>query len=79
MGNTQLSPVGAAIVQAFESCLKPVMIGGRTVYQAYLCPAGVKTIGWGHTNDHGTQFSITTTWSREQCDREFLTLSLIHI
>ncbi len=70
--STQITVTGAAIVKAFESCLKPVEVNGETVYQAYLCPAGVQTIGWGHTNDHGTKFNITTRWTRDQCDREFV-------
>src|SRR5262245_3736259 len=47
-----LSDKGAALVKAFESCLRRVPGG----FQAYLDPIGVLTIGWGHTNDHGRGF-----------------------
>ena len=37
--------------------------------KAYLCPAGVWTVGWGST---GTGIGPNTVWSREQADRRFL-------
>lgn len=63
-----LSNAGANLVKAFEGCLKPIG-GGRFV--PYICPAGVLTIGWGHTNDHGRQFNRNSVWTQAECDAEF--------
>ena len=41
-------------------------------YKAYKCPAGVATIGWGHTNHHGRKFDMTSIWTIEECDEAFL-------
>ena len=59
---------GAALIKAFESCLKPVADG----FQAYIDPVGVLTIGWGHTNDNGRQFDSASVWTQDDCDAEFL-------
>jgi lysozyme len=65
----KLSPAGANLIKAFESCLRPVG-GGR--YTAYKDPVGVLTIGWGHTNHHGRQFRYGDVWTQKECDDEFL-------
>jgi len=39
---------GVALIKEFEGCHEKVV---RGLYQAYLCPAGVWTIGWGTTRD----------------------------
>jgi lysozyme len=63
----KLTQAGANLIHHFEGCLKKE--GDK--YKAYTCPAGVLTIGHGHTNHHGRQFNATTRWSREECDRAF--------
>lgn len=60
-----ISSTGLAIVQAFEGCLKPV---GKGWFKPYICPAGVLTIGWGHTNHHGRKFDPSSVWSQKECD-----------
>jgi len=62
-----LSQEGANLVKAFESCLKRE--GAK--YRPYYCPAGVLTIGWGHTNHHGRSFTTADRWTREECDAAF--------
>jgi lysozyme len=62
-----LSPEGAQLVKRFESCLRPA----GDVFVPYICPAGVLTIGWGHTNDHGRRFDRNTRWTQEECDAAF--------
>jgi lysozyme len=62
-----MSQAGLAIVRAFEGCLKPIG-GGK--FKPYICPAGVLTIGWGHTNHHGRKFSATDVWTQKECDDE---------
>lgn len=64
-----LSVAGANLVKAFEGCLQPI---GRGLYKPYVCPAGVLTIGWGHTNDNGRQFDRSSVWTQAECDAEFL-------
>jgi len=64
-----LSPKGAALIKSFEGCLKP---DGHGNFVAYYCPAGVLTIGWGHTNDNGRQFNTSSVWSQQDCDTAFL-------
>lgn len=64
-----LSHDGIALVQEFEGCLKR-MPDGR--FKAYTCPAGVLTIGWGTTNEHGHHFTPDTVWTRTQCDAAFV-------
>jgi len=66
-----LSQEGANLVKAFESCLKrdPARPG---YFMPYYCPAGVLTIGWGHTNHHGRTFDTSTRWTQAECDAEFV-------
>jgi len=66
-----LSKQGAALVQAFENCLQPVSGITPKRFRAYRCPAGVLTIGWGHTNDHGRRFDEGTVWTQADCDFAF--------
>lgn len=66
----RLSERGAALIKSFESCERRV--AGRTGwFRAYRCPAGVLTIGWGHTNARGRPFGEGATWSRAECDAAF--------
>lgn len=67
-GGMTISQNGAALIKSFESCLQPAPGG----YKAYYDPVHVLTIGWGHTNDNGTQFDVNTVWTQAQCDAEFL-------
>jgi lysozyme len=64
----ELGPKGAALVKAFESCMR-VVPGG---FQAYFDPVQVLTIGWGHTNHNGRQFDTSSVWTQQECDDEFL-------
>ena len=63
----KLSEAGGRLIQHFEGCLEKH--GDR--YHAYKCPAGVLTIGWGHTNHHGRKFDATTRWTMEHCNQAF--------
>jgi lysozyme len=65
----KLTAAGANLIKHFEGCLKKV---GPDRYTAYKCPAGVATIGWGHTNHHGRKFSMGDIWSQAEVDAEFL-------
>src|SRR5947209_284709 len=65
-GAKTLSDKGAALVKAFESCLRAVPGG----FQAYPDPIGVLTIGWGHTNHHGRNFESRAVWTQAECDAE---------
>lgn len=65
----KISNNGLAIVQAFEGCLKSVG-GGK--FKPYVCPAGVLTIGWGHTNHHGRQFKAGDIWTQAECDAQLV-------
>jgi lysozyme len=71
MPNEQLSlsPPGANLVKHFESCMKNC---GPDRYAAYKCPAGVWTIGWGTTTEHGHKIKSGLVWSGAQCDDAFL-------
>ncbi len=64
-----LSPAGANLVKHFESCMKKC---GPDRFAAYKCPAGVWTIGWGTTTEHGHKISDGMVWSQAQCDAAFL-------
>jgi lysozyme len=64
----KLTAAGANLIKHFESCLKKV---GPHHFTTYKCPAGVSTIGWGHTNHHGRKFSSGDVWSQVECDAEF--------
>jgi len=63
----KLTKAGANMIHHFEGCLKKE--GDK--YKAYKCPAGVLTIGHGHTNHHGRKFDATSRWTREECDAAF--------
>jgi lysozyme len=63
----RLSPKGAALVKAFESCLQPASGG----FRPYSDPVHVLTIGWGHTNHNGRQFDASAVWTQAECDSEF--------
>jgi lysozyme len=66
----ELSPAGANLIKHFEGLKEKI---GPDRYQAYKCPAGVLTIGFGHTNHHGRKFKAGDVWSQVDCDMEFLT------
>jgi lysozyme len=68
--NLSLSGRGAALVKSFEGCLEPID-AAKTLFRPYYCPAGVLTIGWGHTNDHGRKFKEGDQWTKGECDAEF--------
>jgi lysozyme len=65
----RISAKGLKLVKEFEGCLKPVG-GGR--FKPYICPAGVLTIGWGHTNAHGRKFDASDVWTQTECDEALL-------
>jgi GH24 family phage-related lysozyme (muramidase) len=67
-GAKTLGNRGAALVKAFESCMRAVPQG----FQAYLDPVQVLTIGWGHTNDNGRNFNASAIWTQAECDAEFV-------
>lgn len=62
------SPTGIALIQAFESCLKPT---GDGRFRTYRCPANVVTIGWGTTADDVPSLREGETWTRDKCDAVF--------
>lgn len=63
-----ISEAGIKLIKEFEACLAPVP-GKKGFFKPYLCPAGVLTIGWGHTNlAGGPHFDRFTVWSQQQCD-----------
>lgn len=64
----KISTAGLRLVQQFEGCLAKVK-GRPGYFEPYICPAGVLTIGWGHTNSHGRRFDRSSIWSQEECDR----------
>lgn len=55
----KLSTKGAAAIKRYEGCR----------LQAYKCPAGVWTIGYGHT---GADVTEGESWTWEQADSAFL-------
>lgn len=63
-----LSEDGARLIKAFESCAAP---SGNGMFKPYVCPGGVLTIGWGHTNHHGRQFAADALWTPAECDEAF--------
>ena len=65
-----LSQEGGVLVRSFEGCLHPIN-AERTLFLPYICPAGVLTIGWGHTNDNGRRFTSRDVWTKGDCDAEF--------
>jgi lysozyme len=66
----QISEKGQALVKSFENCLTAVN-AAKTEFKPYFCPAGVLTIGWGHTNDNGRKFKEGDIWTKGECDAEF--------
>jgi lysozyme len=62
------SAAGIALIQAFESCLKPT---GDGRFRAYRCPANVLTIGWGTTRADVPDLADGAVWTRERCDSVF--------
>jgi len=64
----RLSRAGANLIKAFEGCLKNI---GGDKYKAYTCPAGVTTIGWGTTTEHGHAIKPGLVWTKAQCDDAF--------
>ena len=67
-GDLKLSAAGANLIKHFESCMKRI---GPDRYQAYVCPAGVLTIGWGTTKTDKFKFGPSTVWSMADCDEAF--------
>ena len=63
-----LTPAGANLIKHYESCLQKK----GEHYHAYHCPAGVLTIGWGHTHHHGRKFDASSRWTAQECDQAFL-------
>jgi lysozyme len=63
-----LTPAGANLIKHFESCLQK----RGELYHPYHCPAGVLTIGWGHTNHHGRKFDDDSRWTMAECNQAFL-------
>jgi lysozyme len=62
---------GIDLMHTFEGCEKKHPDGK---VQAYLCPAGVWTIGWGSTGAdpfNGGRIRNGTVWTQEQCDTHF--------
>ena len=59
------SDAGLRLIKSFEGCEKKA---GPRRFRAYVCPAGVLTIGWGHTKAAGRPFDRDTVWTAQQCD-----------
>jgi lysozyme len=66
----RLSSEGGALVRSFEGCLTATD-ATKTKFRPYVCPAGVLTIAWGHTNDNGRKFKAGDVWTKGECDAEF--------
>jgi lysozyme len=68
--NRKLTERGAKLIQHFEGCLQPH--NGK--FKSYLCPANVRTIGWGSTgHPHGKhKIDANTIWTAEECHAAFL-------
>jgi lysozyme len=64
------SSSGIALIQAFESCLKPT---GDGRFRTYRCPAGVVTIGLGTTAADVPSLAEGEIWTRDKCDEVFIT------
>lgn len=63
----KISPTGAALIKTFEGCHKR----DGNLFKPYVCPGGVLTIGWGHTNNRGRQFGAAARWTQQECDAAF--------
>jgi GH24 family phage-related lysozyme (muramidase) len=62
---------GIDLMHQFEGCERKRPDG---LFEAYLCPANVWTIGWGSTGAdpfNGGQIRKGTIWTQEQCDLRF--------
>ncbi len=57
-----ISERGIELIKEFEGCARIRQDG---TVEAYLCPAGVWTIGWGAT---GSGIGPNTCWNQSQCD-----------
>jgi len=64
----KLTPAGANLIKHFEGLKEK----RGEKYCAYKCPAGVWTIGWGTTTEHGNKINPDTVWSLAQCNSAFL-------
>ena len=64
-----LTPAGANLIKHFEGIKEKC---GPDLYKSYKCPAGVATIGHGHTNHHGRKFDSASRWTKAECDEVFL-------
>lgn len=60
----KMSPAGLALIKTFEGCHKRQ----GQVFRPYVCPGGVLTIGWGHTNHQGRRFDGDARWTQQDCD-----------
>jgi lysozyme len=65
----ELSTAGADLIKGFEACMQAM---GGEQFKPYTCPAGVLTIGFGHTNASGRAFAKTDIWTQQDCDGAFL-------
>jgi lysozyme len=63
----KLTPTGAALIKSFEGCHKR----DGDVFKPYVCPGGVLTIGWGHTNHQGRAFDRSARWTQQDCNDAF--------
>ena len=50
------SPLLLGLIKRFEGCR----------LRAYLCPAGIRTVGWGST---GPDVKLGVSWTQEQAER----------
>jgi lysozyme len=62
----QVGFLGRDIIEAFESCERPL---GRGLYTTYRDAAGVLTLGYGHTNAAGPPIiKPGVVWTLQQCN-----------
>lgn len=64
----RLSEPGASFIKRKERCSRRV---GPDAFKPYICPAGVLTVAWGHTNAQGRQFGPDDIWTQAECDAAF--------
>lgn len=67
----RLSDRGIATLKGYETGATPagkLLPNGEPALEAYLCPAGKWTIGWGQT---GPGVTRGLRWTREQCQAAF--------
>jgi lysozyme len=62
----KVSPAAVALIKSFEGCHRT----DGAMFRPYVCPGGVLTIGWGHTNHHGRRFDTNARWTQQECDAE---------